>query len=96
MYRLVIPNREVGEVFRLQINEWFKKSIFSNTERLTAFWKAFENGDTKGIEQYLNRMMSNSNLGRVSVSLPALCLYRKGGTMEQDTEICLTVLFTRP
>lgn len=59
-YRLIIPNREVREVFRLQINEWFKKSIFSNTERLTAFWKAFEEGDTEGIEQYLNRILSNS------------------------------------
>ena len=59
-YRLIIPNREVREVFRLQINEWFKKSIFSNTERLTAFWKAFEEGDTEGVEQYLNRILSNS------------------------------------
>lgn len=59
-YRLIIPNREVREVFRLQINEWFKKSIFSNTERLTAFWKAFEEGDTEGIEQYMNRILSNS------------------------------------
>ena len=59
-YRLIISNREVREVFRLQINEWFKKSIFSNTERLTAFWKAFEEGDTEGVEQYLNRVLSNS------------------------------------
>lgn len=59
-YCLVIPNREVREVFRLQINEWFKKSIFSNTERLNAFWKAVEAGDTEGIEQYLNRVLSNS------------------------------------
>ena len=59
-YRLVIPNREVREVFRLQINEWFKRSIFSNTDRLTAFWTAFERGDTEGIEQYLNRVLSNS------------------------------------
>ena len=59
-YRLIIPNREVREVFRLQINEWFKKSIFSNTERLMAFWKAFEEGDTEGVEQYLNRILSNS------------------------------------
>lgn len=59
-YRLIIPNREVREVFRLQINEWFKKSIFSNTERLTTFWKAFEEGDTEGVEQYLNRILSNS------------------------------------
>ena len=59
-YRLIIPNREVREVFRLQINEWFKKSIFSNTERLMAFWKAFEEGNTEGVEQYLNRILSNS------------------------------------
>lgn len=59
-YRLIIPNREVREVFRLKINEWFKKSIFSNTERLTTFWKAFEEGDTEGVEQYLNRILSNS------------------------------------
>lgn len=59
-YRLVIPNREICEVFKLQIQEWFKKSIFSNTEQLTAFWKAFEEGNMDGVEMYLNRIMSNS------------------------------------
>ena len=59
-YRLVIPNREIREVFKLQIQEWFKKSIFSNTKQLTAFWKAFEEGNTDGVEMYLNRIMSNS------------------------------------
>ena len=59
-YRLVIPNREIREVFKLQIQEWFKKSIFSNTEQLTAFWNAFEEGNTDGVEIYLNRIMSNS------------------------------------
>ena len=59
-YRLVIPNREICEVFKLQIQEWFKKSIFSNTEQLTAFWKAFGEGNTDGVEMYLNRIMSNS------------------------------------
>lgn len=60
IYQLVIPNKEVREVFRLQIQEWFKKSIFSNTEQLQNFWKAFEEGDTDGIEKYLNRVLSNS------------------------------------
>ena len=59
-YRLVIPNREIREGFKLQIQEWFKKSIFSNTEQLTAFWKAFEEGNADGVEMYLNRIMSNS------------------------------------
>ena len=59
-YKLVIPNREIREVFKLQIQEWFKKSIFSNTEQLQFFWKAFEEGNTEGMEKYLNRVLSNS------------------------------------
>ena len=59
-YNLVIPNREVNEVFKLQIKEWFKKTIFSNTEALNGFWKDIEESDTKGIEKYLNKVLSNS------------------------------------
>ena len=47
-YKLVIPNKEVREVFKLQIQEWFKKSIFSNTEQLQNFWKVFTEGNTAG------------------------------------------------
>ena len=56
----MIPNKEVREVFKLQIQEWFKKSIFSNTEQLQNFWNAFEEGNTEGMEKYLNRVLSNS------------------------------------
>lgn len=59
-YRLVIPNKEVREVYKLQIQEWFKKTVFSNTGQLTAFWKAVAEGDTAPIEKYLNRILSNS------------------------------------
>ena len=59
-YKLAIPNKEVREVFRLQIQEWFKKSIFSNTGQLQKFWRAFEEGDTDDMEKYLNRVLSNS------------------------------------
>ena len=59
-YRLVIPNKEVREVYKLQIQDWFKKTVFSNTEQLTAFWKAVAEGDTAAIEKYLNRTLSNS------------------------------------
>lgn len=68
-YRLVIPNREVREVFRSQIQEWFKKSVFSNTEQLTAFWKAFETGDTGKIENYLNRVLLWKRMIRMQVLL---------------------------
>lgn len=30
-YSLVIPNKEIKEVFKLQIQEWFRNKIFSNT-----------------------------------------------------------------
>ena len=59
-YKLVIPNKEVREVYKLQIQEWFKKKVFSNTEQLKLFWKAFEEGDAEGVEKYLNRTLSNS------------------------------------
>lgn len=59
-YSLVIPNKEIKEVFKLQIQEWFRKKIFSNTEQLQDFWKAFKDGNTQIMERYLNNVLSNS------------------------------------
>ena len=42
-YRLVIPNKEIREVYRFQIQEWFQRSVLENTEQLTGLcgqmWK---------------------------------------------------------
>lgn len=59
-YSLVIPNKEIKEVFKLQIQEWFRNKIFSNTEQLQDFWKAFKEGNTQIMEMYLNKVLSNS------------------------------------
>lgn len=59
-YRLVIPNREVQEVYKQQIQEWFKNTVLGNTEQLTGFWKSMEAGNTELVEKYLNRTLSNS------------------------------------
>ena len=59
-YKLVIPNKEVREVYKLQIQEWFEKSLFSNVDQLQSFWKSFAEGNTEEIEKYLNRVLSNS------------------------------------
>lgn len=59
-YNLVIPNKEIKEVFKLQIQEWFRNKIFSNTEQLQDFWKAFKDGNTQIMEMYLNKVLSNS------------------------------------
>lgn len=59
-YKLIIPNKEVREVYKLQIQDWFKRTVFSKTEQLEAFWQAFASGDAKGVEKYLNRTLSNT------------------------------------
>ena len=59
-YKLLIPNKEVREVYKLQIQEWFREKIFRNTEQLTGFWNSVEEGNTRAIETYLNKTLSNS------------------------------------
>ena len=59
-YKLIIPNKEVREVYKLQIQEWFDKKMRDNTEQLTAFWDSVEKGNAEAVEQYLNRTLSNS------------------------------------
>lgn len=59
-YKLIIPNREVREVYRFQIQEWFKNTVFSNTEQLQMFWNGFESGDAAAVEKYLKKILSNS------------------------------------
>ena len=59
-YKLVIPNREVREVYKLQIQDWFKAKLRSNTEQLADFWKAMESGDTASVEKYLTRLLNNT------------------------------------
>ncbi len=59
-YQLVIPNKEVKEVFQLQIQEWFQNKIFSNVDALQNFWKDLECANTEEIERYLNQVLSNS------------------------------------
>lgn len=50
-YKLVIPNKEVREVYKLQIQEWFKRKIFNNAEQLKDFWNAFEKGEAQSVEK---------------------------------------------
>ena len=59
-YKLVIPNKEVREVFKVQIQEWFKNQIFSNTDQLNEFWDAMGHGKADKVQNYLNRILSNS------------------------------------
>lgn len=62
VYKLIIPNREVREVFILQIQEWFKKTIVQAGKPMQKFCQAFLVGDaeevTKQLTMILGRMIS--------------------------------------
>ena len=59
-YKLVIPNREIREVYKLQIQEWFKQKLIAGREQIASFWQAFAEGDAKAVEKQLNKMLSNT------------------------------------
>ncbi len=56
--RLVIPNREVREVFILQIQEWFRKTFVRDDKPMRDFCQAFQTGDAEIIQKHLNLVMT--------------------------------------
>ena len=56
-YNLVIPNREVREVFVRQIQEWFRENIISDARPMQALHKAFLSGDAEGVAAGLTAIM---------------------------------------
>ena len=57
VYELVIPNREVHEVFVLQIQEWFQRSV-AKEESMPEFSKAILEADAEGLQKQFNVIMS--------------------------------------
>lgn len=57
VYELVIPNREVHEVFVLQIQEWFQRSV-AKEESMPEFSKTILNADAEELQKQLNVIMS--------------------------------------
>ena len=53
VYKLIIPNREVREVFIFQIQEWFKKTVVQDEKPMQAFCQAFLNGNAEEIQKRL-------------------------------------------
>ena len=57
-YRLVIPNKEVREVFILQIQEWFKAVVAKDDDTMKLLSRAILDKDDKQIARQLNIVMS--------------------------------------
>lgn len=58
IYKLVIPNREVREVFVLQIQEWFRERMADDEEPMREFCRAFLKGEPEGIQKRLNIILN--------------------------------------
>ena len=57
-FKLVIPNKEVREVFVLQIQEWFKETFVFKNASLSTFFNDLKDGNDEGVEKYLNFVMN--------------------------------------
>ena len=57
-YKLVIPNKEVREVFILQIQEWFKNVVANDNDTMKLLSKAILEKDEAMIQRQLNITMS--------------------------------------
>lgn len=57
-YRLVIPNKEVREVFILQIQEWFKAVVTNDNDTMKLLSKAILDKDETQLARQLNIVMS--------------------------------------
>ena len=57
-YKLVIPNKEVREVFVLQIQEWFKNVVANDNDTMKLLSKAILEKDEAVIQRQLNIIMS--------------------------------------
>ena len=53
VYKLIIPNREVREVFVFQIQEWFKNTVVRDEKPMQAFCQAFLDGNAEEIQKRL-------------------------------------------
>mgnify|MGYP004454436787 FL=1 len=53
VYKLIIPNREVREVFILQIQEWFRETVVHDEKPMQAFCQAFLDGNAEEIQKRL-------------------------------------------
>lgn len=57
---LVIPNREIRELFVKQVQEWFREESCADTEKLERFCGAFLKGDAASAEELLNAYLWRS------------------------------------
>ncbi|MCD8396378.1 MAG: ATP-binding protein [Lachnospiraceae bacterium] len=59
-YELCIPNCEVHDIFRTQIEQWFQEKIRDDTDGMKVFYAALDSGDAESLEDCLNYYLGAS------------------------------------
>ena len=59
-YRLAVPNREIHELFVLQIREWFQEEALSDTSKLNRFCESFAERRPEVVEELLGSYLWNT------------------------------------
>lgn len=60
MFRLVIPNQEIRQIYVKQIMEWIQEEAAKDTPRLDRLCAAFEAGDAKGAEESFGAFLTRT------------------------------------
>lgn len=60
MYRLTIPNREIREVYVLQIKEWFDRAVLKEAEPTEKSAESNKEGNAGEIEERLTKILGNT------------------------------------
>lgn len=58
IHKLVIPNREVMNIYEKRIRSWFKVRVIGDTVRWTKFCEAIKTGDAVEVQQLFNEFMA--------------------------------------
>ena len=60
VYKLVIPNKEVREVFVFQIQKWFEQAVARDEKSMQEFCHALAKGDADKIQQQLMKVLGQT------------------------------------
>lgn len=60
MMKLMIPNKEIREVFIDQIQQWFDQTVVNDEDRMSSFYQSFAQGKAKDVQDQLTSILAET------------------------------------
>ena len=60
IYKLMIPNKEVREVFIDQLQQWFDQTVVNDEDRMSSFYQSFAQGKAKDVQDQLTSILAET------------------------------------